>query len=139
MTSNGAWASKDCVAEVTHGVTAEVARVYARLPAGTTLLALSSAKAGALDWYGPALGLPAAVCPHLSYFDWGPGPTDWQSVLVVGELEPSHLEEFFQRVEPVGRVASPYATLRGQFELYWCSLPRQPMSQRVWSRWKTWQ
>lgn len=41
---------------------------------GAVLLAANYGEAGALDRYGPALGLPPAFSPHMSYFAWGPPP-----------------------------------------------------------------
>jgi hypothetical protein len=41
-------------------------------------------EAGAIDRYGPALGLPKAHSGHNAYFDWGPPPYTGGPVLLVG-------------------------------------------------------
>ncbi|MGZ3460042.1 MAG: ArnT family glycosyltransferase, partial [Archangium sp.] len=66
---------------------ASVAEVYQRLPpetrAHTALFAQNYGEAGALDWFGPAHGLPPARSGHNNYFLWGPGDEP-ENILVVG-------------------------------------------------------
>jgi hypothetical protein len=65
-----------------------IARVHRRLPpeqrAHTAVLAPDYGVAAAIDFYGPALGLPHAVAGHNNYWYWGPPPDDTQAVLLVG-------------------------------------------------------
>jgi len=55
-----------------------VARVYRRLPdtAHAVVLANNYGEAGAIDRFGPRLGLPRAYSGHNAYGDWGPPPDD---------------------------------------------------------------
>ena len=38
----------------------------------TAIFARNYGEAGAIDFYGPALGLPKAISGHLNYWYWGP-------------------------------------------------------------------
>ena len=46
-----------------------------RLLAKAAVFGQNYGEAGAIDFYGPALGLPSALSAHNSYYLWGPG--DW--------------------------------------------------------------
>jgi hypothetical protein len=63
-----------------------VARVYRGLPdpKRAAILAGNYGEAGAIDRYGPALGLPRAYSGHNAYGDWGPPPDGSAPVVVVG-------------------------------------------------------
>lgn len=67
---------------------AQTARVWRNLTPGrraqSVLLAHNYGEAGALDLYGPALGLPLAVSGHLSFQYWHPRHLDKRYLLVVG-------------------------------------------------------
>jgi 4-amino-4-deoxy-L-arabinose transferase-like glycosyltransferase len=66
-----------------------VAGVYRELPnrGDAVILAGNYGEAGAIDRYGPALGLPRAYSGHNAYGDWGPPAGDSGPVIAVG-LEP---------------------------------------------------
>ncbi len=55
---------------------ATVGRVYHALPEAEqrscAILAGNYGEAGAIDYYGPALGLPKAISGHNNYYLWGP-------------------------------------------------------------------
>jgi 4-amino-4-deoxy-L-arabinose transferase-like glycosyltransferase len=63
-----------------------VARVHRGLPdrRRAVILTANYGEAGAVDRYGPALGLPAAHSGHNAYGDWGPPPEGGAPVIVVG-------------------------------------------------------
>ena len=48
------------------------------------ILARNYGEAGAIDRYGPALGLPGAYSGHNAYGDWGPPPDSAAPVIAVG-------------------------------------------------------
>jgi hypothetical protein len=83
-----------------------VARVYHALPAADRAVARvfgqNYGEAGALDFYGPELGLPPALSAHNSYHLWGPG-TATGEVLIVIDDERERLLELFEEVELAGR------------------------------------
>jgi hypothetical protein len=65
-----------------------VAAVHAGLPdaerAASVVLTRNYGEAGAVDHFGPALGLPPAYSGHNSYADWGPPPESATTAVVVG-------------------------------------------------------
>jgi Dolichyl-phosphate-mannose-protein mannosyltransferase len=68
---------------------AQVASVYDSLPpqekSATAIFASNYGQAGAIDLFGPAMGLPRAVSGHNSYYLWGPPPDDPRTVIAIGE------------------------------------------------------
>jgi 4-amino-4-deoxy-L-arabinose transferase-like glycosyltransferase len=72
--------------------TRAVAGVYDALPdrRRAVLLTRNYGQAGAIDRYGPALGLPRAYSGHNAYGDWGPPPQGAAPVIAVG-LHPDEL------------------------------------------------
>jgi hypothetical protein len=69
-----------------------VADVYRSLPhpRRAVILTGNCGEAGAIDRYGPALGLPHAHSGHNAYGDWGPPPDGGAPIIVVG-LDPDVL------------------------------------------------
>ena len=81
-----------------------VARVYKSLPparrARTALLAGNYGEAGAIDHFGPALGLPPACSGHNNFWLWGPPPAGDTTVVAIG-VDPSALHATFASVRQV--------------------------------------
>ncbi len=94
-------------------MTAEVARVYESLRPGErahTLIATGNyGQAGALNYYGAALGLPRAVSQHNSFYLWGPGDIASVTTVITVGMSPDGPAQVFASVEPVGRIEAPYA------------------------------
>jgi hypothetical protein len=84
---------------------AAVAAVNAALPpedrAKACVYGQNYGEAGAVDYFGPALGLPAAISQHNSYWMWGPGSCTGAVVLIIGGDRADHLRHFAS-VEPGG-------------------------------------
>jgi hypothetical protein len=84
-----------------------VARVYDALPAperaDAAVIAGNYGEAGAVDRYGPALGLPPAYSGANSYWLWGPPPAR-DTVAVAVNVDPALLRRWFSSV----RVAAVY-------------------------------
>ena len=64
-------------------------------------------QAAAVDFYGPALGLPKALSGHNSYFIWGPQGCTGKVLITLG-ADPEGLKDYFERVEVVGKTACKY-------------------------------
>ncbi len=88
-----------------------VAGIYFSLPpaerAKTAIIGGNYGEAGAIDRYGPALGLPAAHSGHNTYWWWGPPPADTENAILIGwslDWAPT----FFDDVRQAGTVENRY-------------------------------
>jgi len=105
---------------------ADVARVYRALPveeqAHARIFAPSYGEAGALERWGPALGLPPVLCNHNTYYLWSQSylaasesqapEQARQAVLISVGMPPDVLKRWFERVEVV-------ATFRCEYCIDW--------------------
>lgn len=69
----------------------EVAAVRRQVHGPVVILASNYGEAGAIDRYGPALGLPSAYSGHNAFGDWGPPPDRPARVITIGEGLRRHL------------------------------------------------
>ncbi len=90
----------------------EVGTAFEALPpderARTAVLVDNYGEAAALDVYGSAYGLPAALSGHNQYYLWGLRGQDPQHVLRV-QRHVERMRPYCRDVRLVGRTASPYA------------------------------
>lgn len=118
-----------------------VARVYSSLPpdlrAKTGIYANDFGQGGAIDFYGPRLGLPKAIGGHLTYWYWGPRGYTGESLIVLGDRQ-EVLETEFEEVQVVAEVGHPYAMRQEHFTVFLCQRPRGWTLQSVWPRLKNW-
>lgn len=115
-----------------------VARIYHSLPPEdqkrAAIFGQNYGQAGAIDHFGPALGLPKAISGHVSYFLWGPrGYTG--DVMIVMDDDRETLQKLFRSVEYGGRVEHPYSMPYEHFDVWVCRGMREPLAQ-VWPRLK---
>jgi Dolichyl-phosphate-mannose-protein mannosyltransferase len=119
----------------------KVARVYSSLPPAlrvkTGIFANDFGQAGAVDFYGPRLGLPKAISGHLTYWYWGPRGYTGESLIVLGERR-EVLETEFEDVRAVAEVGHPYAMRQEHFTVFLCQRPRGWTLQSIWPRVKNW-
>lgn len=91
---------------------AAVARVYDSLSPDERRRAVIGAdnygEAGAIDYYGPRLGLPHAVCGCGSYWFFGPGEKPGEVLVTIGVAE-RDLRQWYRDVRPAGRLVDPWA------------------------------
>lgn len=117
-----------------------VARAYHALPpeerARAAIFGQNYGQAGAIDHYGPALGLPKCLSGHLAFHDWGPRGATGEVMIVLGD-ERDVLEEYFEEVEWAGRVEHPYSMPYQHFDLFVCRGLRAPLAE-VWPRLRQW-
>jgi Dolichyl-phosphate-mannose-protein mannosyltransferase len=85
----------------------KVSGVYRSLPpsrrATAVILTSNYGEAGAVDRFGPALGLPPAYSGHNNYYYWGPPAEPRGTTIGVG-FSRRYLERFFRRVKLAGRI-----------------------------------
>jgi len=81
---------------------AAVAAVASRLPPDerghTCIFGQNYGQAGAIDLFGPVLGLGPAISAHNSYWLWGPGDCTGDVLIVLADNR-ERLEELFEHVE----------------------------------------
>lgn len=111
----------------------QVAAVYNALPAnerpGCAIAAGNYGEAGAIDYYGPALGLPAAISGHNSYYDWGPRNYTGECVILFGERS-GELSQYFREVQRVGTVSNPHGMpSERNVPIYLCHKPVEPLAE----------
>ena len=91
---------------------AKIAAVYHALPPQDRTRAVffgnNYGEAGAIDVFGPKLGLPPAISGHNNYWVWGPRGHDGSVVIIMGG-DVKHYQELFRSVQVVGRIDDPYA------------------------------
>jgi hypothetical protein len=101
----------------------ETARIYNSLPpeerARTAIFANSYGQAGAIDFFGPQLGLPKAISNHQSYWLWGPRDYDGSIVIVLGS-DGRGDREHFASVEVAGHTEHPYSRRDEHFDIFLC-------------------
>ena len=120
-------------------LTTTVAQVYYALPeterGHCAILAGNYGEAGAIDYYGPGLGLPRAIGGHNSYFYWGPRKYSGECVILFGEGS-SGFKNYFGDVRQVATVSNPEGMPSEQdVAIYVCRKPKAPLSD-LWPHFK---
>ena len=95
-------------------------------------------EAGAIDFFGPKLGLPPAISGHQNYFLWG--PRDWTGeVILVLDTNDDDERELFGSVEDLGQVvSSPWAMpFERRSHIYLCRDLKISVRE-FWPRVKNW-
>jgi hypothetical protein len=87
--------------------------------------------AGAIDHFGPRVGLPNAICPRNNYWLWGTRNYSMKVVLAVG-YNARYLQEFFDNVQRVASFDQPYAY---GADIYVCKDAKYPIDE-LWRRLK---
>jgi hypothetical protein len=118
---------------------AQIGNVYRGLPqseqAGCAILAGNYGEAGAIDHFGPALGLPAAISGHNSYYFWGPRAYTGSCVILFGERA-DELKDLFADAQLVGAITDPHAAVAERnVHVYVCRKPRAPLAE-LWPHFK---
>jgi 4-amino-4-deoxy-L-arabinose transferase-like glycosyltransferase len=91
----------------------EVARVVRALPdeerGGAVLVSTDYGAAGAMEAYGPGLGLPPVFATHNAFHSWGP-PPDSASVYVGVQVDEDSVRRQFESVEVAATAHCPDCT-----------------------------
>jgi 4-amino-4-deoxy-L-arabinose transferase-like glycosyltransferase len=113
----------------------DVADVYRELPpedrARAGIYAFWYGPAGAIDFYGPAYGLPPAVSAHLNYYLWGPGAS-WEVMIIVTNPE-YPLTKLFAECELKKQVDNEYTIALNKLDIHVCRKPVWPL-KILWER-----
>ncbi|HET7419502.1 MAG TPA: glycosyltransferase family 39 protein [Candidatus Dormibacteraeota bacterium] len=138
MIDSGVWKVRQDFASMLGGqeLAAKTAAAFDSIPAdqrgGAMIVAHYYGEAGPINMYGPALGLPQAVSPHLSYWYWAPPRMDPQTVVLVGySLDKGG--HYFATCRDAGAIDNSYG-VENDFSgdpILVCTQPLQPL-------WKVW-
>ncbi len=109
----------------------QIARVYHDLPPeeqpDCAILAGNYGEAGAIDHYGPRLGLPKAISGHNSYYYWGPRSYTGSCVIIFGERADQY-KQYFGEADLVATISDPHAAIAEQnVHVYVCRKPSVPL------------
>ncbi len=114
----------------------QTASAYDSIPvdqrANTMVLAHYYQEAAAIDFYGPALGLPNAVSPHLTYWYWAPPRMNPTTVVMINfTLDEGN--QLFDTCRRVGTVTNSVDVHNNDYgaPIIVCSGPQKPLWQ-VW-------
>jgi 4-amino-4-deoxy-L-arabinose transferase-like glycosyltransferase len=116
-----------------------VARVYHALPpeeqADCAILAGNYGEAGAIDYYGPRLGLPKAISGHNSYYDWGSRNYSGACVILFGERAEQY-KQYFGEAQLVATVTNAHGMrIEQSVRVYVCRKPRASLTA-LWPNFK---
>ncbi len=88
-------------------------------------------EAGALEYYGPARGLPPVIAGHNAYWHWGPGPDTGGVLIIVGGEAEDH-RRVFTDVRVAGRTSCdlcmPY---EDDLPIFVARGPRAPLRENL--------
>ncbi len=116
-----------------------VAGVFRSLPVAersqVAILAKNYGQAGAIDYFGPAAGLPRAISGHNNYYLWGPRQYDGQVVIAVG-MPIGDLKPIFGQIDLAATIVNGYAIPEeNNLPVYICRRPKMTLRQ-AWPRLK---
>jgi hypothetical protein len=116
-----------------------VAAVFRSLVPGdqshVAILAKNYGQAGAIDYFGPALGLPHAISGHNNYFLWGPQQYTGEVVIAVG-MPLEDLKPIFDEIDLAATINYEYAIPEeNNLPVYICRKPKMSL-QQAWPRLK---
>lgn len=114
-----------------------VAQVFHALPEEErprcAVLAYNYGQAAAVDYFGPAYGLPKAISGHNQYGFWGSRGYSGEIVIAIGFTE-ERLRDLFAEVAPAAREETRYAMPEeADLTIYVCRKPRRPLKE-VWKK-----
>jgi len=119
----------------------QVRDVWRTLPAdqraSAVIFTSNYGEAGAIDTFDRDDGMPAAVSGHNSYWWWGPGNPDAQTVIAVmpgpvnGTGYDERLRKLFTGVREAAVLTNPYGLVNQEWQghVYVCTGPRRPWGE----------
>lgn len=118
----------------------EVGNIYWSLPpeerSRTGIFASNYGEAGAINRFGPALGLPAAICAHQNHWFWGPPEQDFDSLIWL-QWRREDLENLCGSVVKAGEHHHPWGMAEENRAIFLCREPVVSLKQ-AWSDFKHW-
>jgi len=114
---------------------AAMAKAYHEIPlaarAETIIIAGNYGEAGAIDFLGPRLGLPHALCVSGSYWFFGPGTLPGNNALTIG-IDKDDLRKYWNIVTPVAELRNEWTVPEERhLTIYYCEHARTSV-QHLW-------
>jgi hypothetical protein len=95
----------------------------------TAIFARNYGQAGAIDYFGPSLGLPHAISGHNNYYLWGPQQYTGELVIAIG-MPLEDLKRLFDQVELAATINNDYAIPEeNNLPVYICRKPKVSLQQ----------
>jgi hypothetical protein len=120
---------------------AEIARIYDSLPpeerARTGIFASNYGEAGAIDLFGPAYGLPPAICAHQNHYFRGP-PRPEPENLIWLQWSRQGVQDHCRSVEKVGEHFHPWGMAEENRPIYLCRGLRRSLAEYWTPDFKHW-
>jgi 4-amino-4-deoxy-L-arabinose transferase-like glycosyltransferase len=117
-----------------------VAQVYTALPpeqrAKTGIIAGTYGDAGAIDFFGPRLGLPKAISGHQNYYLWGPREYTGESLIFL-HYDLEDVQNWCDSVQAGPKLDPYYGMGEEHYTIIVCHGLKKPLPQ-VWPRFKVW-
>ncbi|HKF42049.1 MAG TPA: glycosyltransferase family 39 protein [Thermoanaerobaculia bacterium] len=102
---------------------ADVTRIYRSLPeaeqAKTGIFASNYGEAGALHLFGPAYGLPDAICAHQNHYFWGPPKAEPENLIWL-QWGRRGVEDHCRSVEKAGEHFHPWGMAEENRAIWLC-------------------
>jgi hypothetical protein len=116
-----------------------VAGIFKSLPLSeqsrVAILARNYGQAGAIDYFGPSMGLPHAISGHNNYYLWGPQQYTGEVAIAVG-MPLEDLKPLFSQIELAATINNEYAIPEeNNLPVYICRKPKMTL-QQAWPRLK---
>ena len=120
---------------------ADVARIYRSLPAHvrarTGIFASNYGEAGALHLFGPAYGLPEAICAHQNHYFWGPPKAEPENLIWL-QWGRRGVEDHCRSVEKAGEHFHPWGMAEENRPIYMCRGLRHTIAEYWTPDFKHW-
>lgn len=119
---------------------AETAQIFSALSpeerAHTAIFASNYGEAGAINQFGPALGLPTAICAHQAHSLWGTPTFEGDTFICLGS-DREGLEKAFRSVEQVADHHHPWGMAEENGPIFIGRGLKVPLKQ-MWPKLKHW-
>ena len=119
----------------------DVARIYHSLPAEerakTGIFASNYGEAGAINLFGPAYGLPPAICAHQNHYFWGPPKPEPENLIWL-QWSRRGVEDHCLSVEKAGEHFHPWGMAEENRAIYLCRGLRHTIAEYWTPDFKHW-
>ena len=120
---------------------ADVARIYWSLPpeerARTGIFASNYGEAGALNLFGPTLGLPPPICAHQNHYFWGPPKPEPENLIWL-QWGRQGVEDHCRSVEKAGEHFHQWGMAEENRPIYLCWGLRHTLAEYWTPDFKNW-